>query len=471
MGCAESLHRHSRRLHWSELMRKSEQPATFVSYSREDSAFALQLARDLKSAGAKVWLDQLDIAPGERWDRTVQKALTVCPRILVLLSPAAVISENVLDEISFAIDECRTIIPVLYRDCSIPLRLRRLQRVDLRSDYPQGLNALLHRLDTPPHPDSRGLGPAKALDEAGAGKRRPARTARSNRAEADRDAHPTLGSVPENGQAKFALGVLYERGLSVPQDFAIARKWYETAALDGNATAMTWLGDLYFFGRGVSQSARKAKKWYEKGALAGSSEGMFNLGNFLQYGYLYYSGGKSDREAARQWYEQAATGGNSDAMVALGFLYQIGGGVKQDTAVAEDWYKKGAKARNGDAMAALGDLVLNGKNPKPDYSSAKKWYEQGVELGSAEAMGRLGRLYLYGSGVKRDYARARELCERAAALNTCNNEVYYNLGFMFLRGLGVTVDEGRGEYWNAVALSVSNGYPAKPCRLRLFELD
>ena len=35
--------------------------AAFVSYSRDDSEFVLRLAGDLKAAGAKVWLDRLDI--------------------------------------------------------------------------------------------------------------------------------------------------------------------------------------------------------------------------------------------------------------------------------------------------------------------------------------------------------------------------------------------------------------------------
>ena len=211
----------------------------------------------------------------------MQKALSECPRMLVLLSPAAVSSENVLDEISFALDECRTLIPVLYRECPMPPRLRRLQRVDLRSNYSQGLNALLHRLEATPG----GHAPRRAgrVDGAAAAesRARPGANHGEQRARAG-EAHPRLGSLPENGQAKFALGALYERGISVPQDFGIARKWYETAALDGNADAMTWLGDLYFFGRGVSQSARKASKWYEKGVRAGSADAMFKLGNLYR---------------------------------------------------------------------------------------------------------------------------------------------------------------------------------------------
>lgn len=91
--------------------------ATFFSYCREDSDFALRLAEDLKADGADVWIDQLDIPPGSRWDRAVRDAVANCPRMLVLLSPAAVDSENVLDEIDFALDKRKTILPVLYRDC------------------------------------------------------------------------------------------------------------------------------------------------------------------------------------------------------------------------------------------------------------------------------------------------------------------------------------------------------------------
>ena len=54
-------------------------PAMFFGYSREDSSFALKLAGGLKAAGANVWLDQLEIIPGQRWDRKVEDALTDCP--------------------------------------------------------------------------------------------------------------------------------------------------------------------------------------------------------------------------------------------------------------------------------------------------------------------------------------------------------------------------------------------------------
>jgi hypothetical protein len=120
--------------------------AAFFSYSRDDSPFALRLAKDLKAAGAVVWLDRLDIRPGQHWDGAVEKALADCPNMLLILSPSSVASPNVMDEVSFALDEGKLIIPVLYKTCKIPFRIRRVQHIDARSEYDEALRQLVHLL-------------------------------------------------------------------------------------------------------------------------------------------------------------------------------------------------------------------------------------------------------------------------------------------------------------------------------------
>ena len=134
----------------------TETQTAFFSYSRDDSEFALRLAEDLKAAGAAVWLDQLDIAPGQRWARAVQDALNNCHRLLIILSPSSVNSTNVEDEVAFALEEHKTVIPVLYRDCKVPFQLRPFQYVDFRTDYARGLRALLKVLGVAKPPD-RGI--------------------------------------------------------------------------------------------------------------------------------------------------------------------------------------------------------------------------------------------------------------------------------------------------------------------------
>ena len=122
-------------------------PSTaFVSYSREDLEFVSRLAKDLKATGAKVWMDKLDIRPGQRWEVEAQAALDACRRMLVILSPASIASSNVLAEAAYAIDEGKEVIPVLYRECKIPFRLRPFQYADFRADYAIGLEELLASL-------------------------------------------------------------------------------------------------------------------------------------------------------------------------------------------------------------------------------------------------------------------------------------------------------------------------------------
>ena len=84
-------------------------PTAFISYSREDSEFVLRLAEDLRAVGARVWLDQLDIEPGQAWDSAVEKALVESGRMLLVLSPASAASKNVRNEMSFALEENKVI--------------------------------------------------------------------------------------------------------------------------------------------------------------------------------------------------------------------------------------------------------------------------------------------------------------------------------------------------------------------------
>lgn len=53
-----------------------------------------------------------------------------------------------MDEISFALDEEKTVIPLLLEPCRVPFRLRRVQYVDFQSNYEEGLQRLFTALPT-----------------------------------------------------------------------------------------------------------------------------------------------------------------------------------------------------------------------------------------------------------------------------------------------------------------------------------
>lgn len=111
-------------------MDNDKQRKTFLSYSRANKDFAIKLAKELKAEGFYVWLDQLDIPAGSRWDREVEKALEECEIFMIILTKASINSENVLDEIGYAVDNGKRFLPVMLEICNVPLRLRRFQYVD-----------------------------------------------------------------------------------------------------------------------------------------------------------------------------------------------------------------------------------------------------------------------------------------------------------------------------------------------------
>ena len=80
---------------------------SFFSYSRADQDFALKLADDLRNNNIAIWFDQLDIPTGSLWDLEIEKALKNCDTLIVIISTNSVKSKNVLDEISYAIEERR----------------------------------------------------------------------------------------------------------------------------------------------------------------------------------------------------------------------------------------------------------------------------------------------------------------------------------------------------------------------------
>ena len=120
---------------------------TFISYSRVNSDFALRLATDLKAAGLDVWLDQLDIPTGARWDDEIEKALDKSKTFLIVLTPESIQSQNVKDEVGYAIDAGKLILPVVIKPCNVPFRLRRFQYVDFTNKaYEESLAEIRHLL-------------------------------------------------------------------------------------------------------------------------------------------------------------------------------------------------------------------------------------------------------------------------------------------------------------------------------------
>ena len=69
-----------------------------------------------------------------------------------------------------------------------------------------------------------------------------------------------------NAEAQFNLGLMYDNGQGVRQDYAQAVQWYRKAAEQGYAEAQFNLGVMYANGQGVRQDHAQAVQWYRKAA-------------------------------------------------------------------------------------------------------------------------------------------------------------------------------------------------------------
>lgn len=105
----------------------------FISYARKDQDYVHGLARQLRNIGVDIWIDQ-DISPGANWDHRIETALASCDKMLLILSPAAVASENVHDEWSYFLEHSKAVYPFIYQPCDMSFRLRRRQFITSTGD-------------------------------------------------------------------------------------------------------------------------------------------------------------------------------------------------------------------------------------------------------------------------------------------------------------------------------------------------
>ena len=118
----------------------------FISYSRHDREFVSRLVRDLERAGLTVFFDQR-IAPGESWVQALSKAIESARYVLVALSPEALESEWIRQEMMVGLDrevrEKAKVIPLMVRECIPPPFLANKTWADFTKNYESGIQQLL----------------------------------------------------------------------------------------------------------------------------------------------------------------------------------------------------------------------------------------------------------------------------------------------------------------------------------------
>jgi len=120
----------------------------FGSHSSQDKPFVEKLVADLSANAIPAWYDKLDLGVGESVPCRINDGLTKSRYFLIVLSPAALTSAWVREELNAGLMKHVTlgstfVTPVLYKDCKVPPLLAHRRYADFRNDYTTGLSDLL----------------------------------------------------------------------------------------------------------------------------------------------------------------------------------------------------------------------------------------------------------------------------------------------------------------------------------------
>ena len=83
-----------------------------------------------------------------------------------------------------------------------------------------------------------------------------------------------LSAEQGDDDAQYNLGVMYDNGYGVPQDYKTAVKWFKIASEQGHPTSQANLGLMYEEGLGVIKDNVYAHMWTNISISNGSEDGV-----------------------------------------------------------------------------------------------------------------------------------------------------------------------------------------------------
>ncbi|KAF9426605.1 hypothetical protein BGZ76_002680, partial [Entomortierella beljakovae] len=289
------------------------------------------------------------------------------------------------------------------------------------------------------------------------------------------------------GAQFYDLGVIYQNGDGVQQDYSKAMEWYLKASDQGNSDAQRNIGLLYQSGYGTPVDSAKAFEWHLKASYNGNFKAQENLGMLF---YCYFDA-SNDWSGTMNFYLEAANQGHTNAQVVLGFIYlkgygvpkdytisvewllkagnqgnawgqnilafmyQHGNGVPRDVSKMWEWYRKSADQGYPMAIKDIGSQYCNGRHTYVDYSKALERFYEAVDHGSIWALGFIGYMYRDGLAVQRDYSKAMEWYLKGSEQGDVQSHV--DIGILYQNGYGVPQDYSKAMMW--YLKSANQGYP------------
>lgn len=113
-----------------------------------------------------------------------------------------------------------------------------------------------------------------------------------------------LNPLADEGEpeAQYRLAIMYQNGLGVVRNEALAFKWMKSAANQAHDLAEHGLGFMYMEGDCIEQNAAKAIEWFTRAANKGLAGSQTSLAMIYDEGIGDID---KDPELAKHWYQKA----------------------------------------------------------------------------------------------------------------------------------------------------------------------
>ena len=369
----------------------------FLCHNNKDKYRIKEIGNELKEYGLNPWLDEWNLRPGFPWQRELEKQIANIGAAAVFVSSNGIgpwQEEEIEAYLREFIERKCPVIPVLLENIekipTLPIFLKGRTWVDFSNSNPDPMEQLIFGITgkiikklNKQILDGNKFSIASNINYYKLGKEF------YNKSKYI-EAYEWYKKAADQGYsaAQYNIGVLYNNGYGVSQDYNKAYEWYKKAANQGYSAAQYNIGVLYNNGYGVSQDYNKAYEWCKKAAAQGYSAAQSGIGVLHNNG----QGVSQDYNKAYEWYKKAADQGYSAAQFGIGFLYNNGYGVSQDYNKAYEWYKKAADQGDSDAQYNIGVLYNNGYWVTQDYSKAYEWYKKVTAQGHLNAQKNINKL-------------------------------------------------------------------------------
>lgn len=144
-------------------------PYVFVCYAHDDRDVVVEQVAWLREAGIHAWYDEA-IEAGSRWSDDLARAVDGCSAFVYFLSPRSVSSRHCLDEVHFALECGRPIVPVEIAPVTLTpglqlslggqhrLFMHRMEPAEFRRKLERGLREAMSRVSAEHPIESRPAG-------------------------------------------------------------------------------------------------------------------------------------------------------------------------------------------------------------------------------------------------------------------------------------------------------------------------